>query len=237
MQTTGLPEHRVVEVTDERGPLARRSICLIQEAIWDVHPTGFLLRELEETRRGVARGGGYHLLAMLGADGEEPLAAAAGAYLQTVNAGFVSYLAVREDLRGQGLGRELRGHLLDTFRAQARREGGAELGNVLGEVERESPWLRMMVREGRVMPLDFPYFHPWMARQSEGYYALYREPLADTRPELPSEEVARMVEAIWRRAYRVHGPLPRDTYRYMMESLKGRETVGADRDFLRPLTS
>ncbi|MFP2906972.1 GNAT family N-acetyltransferase [Pyxidicoccus sp. 3LFB2] len=237
METTGLPEHRVVEVTDERTPLARRSIALIQEAIWDVHPTGFLLRELEETRRGLARGGGYHLLAMLAPDGEAPIAAAAGAYLQAVNAGFVSYLAVREDLRGRGLGGALREHLLETFRAQARREGGTELANVLGEVERESAWLRRMVREGRVMPLDFPYFHPWMARRSEGYYALYREPLADPRPELPSEEVARYVEAIWRRAYRIHGPLQRDTYQYMLEQLKDRKTVGADPDFLRPLTS
>ena len=237
METAGLPEHRVVEVTDERGPLARRSIALIQEAIWDVHPTGFLLRELEETRRGAARGGGYHLLAMLAPDDEQPLAAAAGVYLQAVNAGFVSYLAVREDLRGRGLGGALREHLLETFRVQARREQGTELANVLGEVERESAWLRRMVREGRVMPLDFSYFHPWMARRSEGYYALYREPLADTRPELPAEDVARCVEAIWRRAYRIHGPLQRDTYAYMLEQLKGRETVGADPDFLGPLTS
>jgi GNAT superfamily N-acetyltransferase len=237
VETTGLPEHRVVEVTDERSPLARRSINLIQEAIWDVHPTGFLLKELEETRLGVARGGGYHLLAMLAPGSEEPLAAAAGAYLQAVNAGFVSYLAVREDLRGQGLGRALREHLLDAFRAQARREGGAELANVLGEVERESAWLRRMVREGRVMPLDFPYFHPWMARRSEGYYALYREPQADTRPELPAQEVARCVDAIWRRAYRIHGPLRRDTYVYMMEQLEGRDTVGPDPDFLQPLSS
>jgi hypothetical protein len=90
------------------------------------------------------------------------------------------------------------------------------------------------VREGRVMPLDVPYFHPWMARRSEGYYVLYREPLADRRPELPSEEVARMLEAIWRRAYRIRDPESRDTFRYMLQRLEGRETVGADPDFPRP---
>ena len=202
-----------------------------------MHPTSFLLAELEETRRGTARGGGYHLLAMLASDEEEPLAAAAGVYLQAVNAGFISYLAVREDERGRGLGRELREELLQTFQAQARREGGQELANALGEVERESAWLRMLVREGRVMVLDVPYFHPWMSRRKEGYYALYREPLADARPELPAEEVARMIEAIWRRAYRIRSPLQRDSYQYMMERLEGRETVGADPDFFRPLTS
>jgi GNAT superfamily N-acetyltransferase len=237
MVATGLPERRVVEVTDERGPLAHRSIALIQEAIWDVHPTSFLLAELAETRRGVARGGGYHLLAMLAPGDEEPLAAAAGAYLQAVNAGFISYLAVREDQRGRGLGGELRERLLETFRAQARRERGEELAYVLGEVERDSAWLRRLVREGRVMPLDLHYFHPWMSRRRERYYALYREPMADRRPELPADEVARVVEAIWRRAYRIREPLQRDTFQYMMKQLEGRETVGPDPDFLRPLTS
>lgn len=235
VETTGLPERRVVEVTDERSALARRSIALIQEAIWDVHPTRFLLAELEETRRGVARGGGYHLLAMLASGEEDPLAAAAGVYLQAVNAGFISYLAVREDQRGRGLGRELREQLLQTFQTQARRERGEELAYALGEVERDSAWLRMLVREGRVMVLDVPYFHPWMSRHKEGYYALYREPLADRRRELPSEEVARVIEAIWRRAYRIRSPLQRDTYQYMMQQLEGRETVGADPDFLRAL--
>jgi len=229
---TQQPELRVVEVTDERGALARRSIALIQEAIWDVHPTRFLLAELSETRRGVAKGGGYHLLALLAPGDEEPVAAAAGAYLQAVNAGFISYLAVREDQRGRGLGGQLREHLLETFRVQARRERGEELAYVLGEVERESAWLRRLVREGRVMPLDIHYFHPWMSRQRERYYALYREPMTDKRTELPSEEVARIVEAIWRRAYRIRDPLQRDTYQYMMEQLAERETVGPDPDFL-----
>ncbi|HSP78546.1 MAG TPA: GNAT family N-acetyltransferase, partial [Myxococcaceae bacterium] len=111
MLTTGLPERRVVEVTDERSRLARRSLELIQEAIWDVHPIGYLLAELEETRRGLAHGGEYHLLAMVEPGEEEPLAAAAGCYLQAVNSGFVAYLAVREEQRGRGLGRELREHL------------------------------------------------------------------------------------------------------------------------------
>jgi ribosomal protein S18 acetylase RimI-like enzyme len=237
VETTGLPELRVVEVTDERSTLARRSIALIQEAIWDVHPTGFLLAELEETRRGTARGGGYHLLAMVGPDGKTPVAAAAGVYLQAVNAGFISYLAVREDLRGRGLGRELRGHLLEAFRAQALRERGEEPGSVLGEVERSSDYLRMLVRQGRAVPLGFPYFHPWMSRRAEGYYALYREPMADTRTELPAEEVARTVEAIWRRAYRIHDPRRRDTFRYMLQWLGERETVGPDPDLLHPLPS
>ncbi len=237
METAGLPELRVVEITDERGPLARRALELIQESIWDVHPLGFLLAELGDTRRGTARGGGYHLLAMLAPGEEEPVAAAAGCYLQSVNAGFVSYLAVQDALRGRGLGRQLREALIETFRVQARREGGQELAYVLGEVERESTWLRMLVREGRVMVLDMPYFHPWMSRRAVDYYALYREPQADTRTELPVEEAVRIIDAIWRRAYRVHDPERRDTWRYMLQKLQGRTTVGPAPDFLKSLSS
>ncbi|HLL54346.1 MAG TPA: GNAT family N-acetyltransferase [Myxococcaceae bacterium] len=237
MIATHLPGLRVVEVTDERSELARRAIARIQDAIWDVHPTGSLLAELRETRLGTARGGAYHLLAMLDTGEQDPVAAAAGVYLEAVNAGFVSYLAVREDQRGRGLGRELRGHLLEAFRAQARRARGVDPACVLGEVERESEWLRMLVREGRVVPLDVPYFHPWMSRGAEHHYALYLEPMADKRTELPSAEVARLIEAIWRRAYHFDRLERSDTFRYMMQRLEGRETVGPDPEFLRQLPS
>jgi hypothetical protein len=82
-----------------------------------------------------------------------------------------------------------------------------------------------------------PYFHPWMSRRAEGYYALYREPQADPRTELPVEEAVRIIDAIWRRAYRVHDPERRDTWRYMLQKLQGRTTVGADPGFLEPLSS
>lgn len=216
-------ELRVVEVTDERSALARAALALIQDAIWDVHPMGSLLRELEDTRKGRANGGGYHLLALVTKTAEDtPLAAATGCYLQAVNAGFVSYLAVHEDWRGHGLGGLLRERLLDAFRAQALRERGEPLGRVVGEVERSSGWLRALVREGKVVPLDFPYFHPWMSRSAEGKYALYLEPQADPRRELPAREVAALLEAVWRRAYRVRDPEQSELYRLMLERLGGR---------------
>ncbi|MBF5041835.1 hypothetical protein FGE12_05490 [Aggregicoccus sp. 17bor-14] len=234
-----LPTPRAVEVKDERSPLARHAITLMQEAIGDVHPASYLLGELRDTRQGRAQGGGYHLLALPDpeAPGGEPLAAAAGAYLEAVHAGFVSYLAVREDQRGRGLGRSLREQLVDTFRAQARDAGAGELARVLGEVQQDSAWLRLLVREGRVVPLDFPYFHPWMSRRGEGYYALYLEPLADRRTELPAREAAGLVEAVWRRAYRIRDPVHWETYRYMLRRLEGRTTVGPDPALLRALSS
>jgi GNAT superfamily N-acetyltransferase len=218
---------RVIEVTDERTPLAERALELIQSAIWDVHPARYLLAELRETRQGTAQGGGYHLLAAVEpGDEATPIAAATGAYLAAINAGFVSYLAVREDQRGRGLGKTLRGHLVEAFRAQARRKAGTELSYVVGEVERDSPWLRSLIAEGRTIALDVPYFHPWMSLHAESHYALYREQVTDTRAELPSEEVARIIEAIWRRAYHFQRPEQRDTFRRMMRALEGRATVG-----------
>jgi GNAT superfamily N-acetyltransferase len=231
------PEPRVVEVTDERSALAREAIALMQEAIGDVHPASYLLTELRETRQGRVRGGDFHLLALPDPHGGGPLAAAAGVYLEAVHAGFVSYLAVREDQRGRGLGRALREQLVATLQRQAEEAGAGELGRVLGEVQRDSAWLRLLVREGRAVPLDLPYFHPWMSRRGEGYYALYLEPLADRRTELPSVEAAQLVEAVWRRAYRIRAPLQWETYRYMMEQLEARDTVGPDPTLMRVLSA
>ncbi len=218
---TPVTEHRVVAVTDERSTLARASIALLQDAIGDVHPASYLLRELEETRQRRAPGGDYSLLAMPDVNGE-PMAAVAGVYLEAVHAGFVSYLAVREDQRGLGLGRMMRQHLVEAFRGQARQATGGELGRVLGEVQRESPWLSMLMREGRVVRLDVPYFHPWMSRRWEGYYVLYLEPLADRRTALPARELERLVDAVWRRAYRISNPEDWDTWRYMIQNLRQR---------------
>ena len=69
----------------------------------------------------------------------------------------------------------------------------------------------------------------------DSVYALYLEPLADRRAELSAEEAARLVEAVWRRAYRIRDPQQRETYRYMMQRLEGRERVGADPALLAQL--
>jgi ribosomal protein S18 acetylase RimI-like enzyme len=224
------PELRLVEVVDERTPLARAAFELIHDSMWDVAPLDYQLAELEETRRGLAEGGDFHLLALVDEEGE-PAAAACGVYLEAVNAGFITYLAVREDLRNRRLGRELRAHLVEALRAEARDKRGEDLAWVAGEVRRESPWLRTLVRGGRAIAFDVPYFHPWLPLRAEGRYVLYREPVADRRAELPSGEVAALLWAIWQRAYGIRFPLQRDTFTYMLQKLEGRATVGADPGF------
>jgi GNAT superfamily N-acetyltransferase len=224
------PDLRVVKVVDERDPLARATISLIQEAIGDVQPTSDLLAELEERRRGLPSGGCYHLLALVDPEGE-PVAAAAGVYLEASNAGFVTYLAVRADRQRRQLGRGLRDHLIEAFRAEALRARGEPLAWTVGEVRHSSPWLRTLVREGRVVPFDFGYFHPWMPLRSEGRYVLYREPDGDARRALPSHEVLRLVFGIWRRAYRIRYPTQSETFCYMLRQLEAQRTVGFHVDF------
>jgi hypothetical protein len=223
-------EMRVVAVDDERAPLATEALELIATSIGDVQPVNDLLSEIEERRRGMPSGGDAHLLAMVDGDGRAA-AAAAGIYLEGVNAGFITYLAVRKDLRGALLGRGLRGHLVDSIRAEAQRKHGTDPAWIVGEVRSGSPWLRTLVGAGAVIPFDFPYFHPWMPRRSEGKYVLYREPLADGRAEIPAQEVVRLVYAIWRRAYRIRFPLQSETFCYMLERLHAAGTIGVHPDF------
>ena len=129
------------------------------------------------------------------------------------------------------LGRGLRGHLVESIRAEARRKNGADPAWIVGEVRSGSPWLQTLVSAGKVIPFDFPYFHPWMQRRAEGRYVLYREPLADTRVELPAQDVVRLVYAIWRRAYRIRFPLQSETFGYMIDRLESAGTIGAHPDF------
>lgn len=223
-------ELRTVAIPDERDPLARETLELISESIGDVQPVDDLLSELEECRRGMATGGDYHLLATVDGDGR-PVAAAAGIWLEAVNAGFITYLAVHPEKRGMFLGREVRAHLVEAIRQEAQRKRGADPAWVVGEVKRQSPWLRTLVNAGEAIPFAFPYFHPWMPRRSEGRYVLYREPMADARPTLPADEVVRLVYAIWRRAYRIRFPLQSDTFCYMVQYLEEHGIIGTHADF------
>lgn len=223
-------ELRLVRLEDERDPVARAAIALFVDEIGDVQPADDLLSELEEGRRGMYSGGGYHMLALLDED-DRPAAAAAGIYLRGIGTAFVTYLAVRPDQRRRHLGRRLRAHLTDSIRAEARETDGRDVAWIVGEVRRGGPWLRTLVRRGKAVPFDIPYFHPWMPRAAEGRYILYREPVSDPRRELPAVEVARLVYAIWRRAYRVRLPLQSELFRYMIDEIEKRGTIGTHPDF------
>lgn len=223
----------VVEVLDERQPMAAAALDIIVDtfAAHERHPLSDLRSELAEQRLGVLSTQNFHLLAGLDPVAGSPIGAIIGVYLSSVNAGFIAYLGVLEPHRGRRVARVLRPHLVELFRADARRAGYDELAWVMGEVKRRNPWLRRLVRARGAIPFDLTYYHPGMTLDSAEPYVLYRQPIGDRRRELPVAEVRRVLYAIYRRAYRVRYPLQRDTFVNMLEQLEGRTTVGVHPEF------
>lgn len=220
---------RIVEVNDEREPVAREALELIREAFppHERQPLDQIAMEVAEKRLGLLTSYDFHLLTAASSEGQA-LAISAGVYLGGVNAGFVTYLAVRPGNRGKHLGRQMRVRLVEAFRADARSAGFDDLAWVVGEVRLENPWLRRLVRERAAVPFDLTYLHPGVDPGEEGEnWVLYRQPVGDDRQELPVGEVRRLLYAIWRRAYRVRWPLERPGFRAMLEEMEGKSTLGA----------
>jgi len=225
---------RVVEIEDERSGIAAQALGLILEtfASAERQPIDHIGMEIGEKRLGLSTACDYHLLAVVDPDAERVLAVTSGVYLGGVNAGFVMYLAVERSARKQRLGRTLRVALVDRFREDAQKLGWPSLAAVVGEVRRESPWLRRLVRDRDVLPLDLNYYHPGeVPSQTPSPWLLYRQPIADDRAALPAGEVRQLIYAIWRRAYRVRWPLTQEGFFVMLEELAGRDQVGADPRF------
>lgn len=226
---------RLVEVTDEREPLAERALGVILVSIpeEDRHPTYMLRNQLRDTRLGQVAPDDYHMLAVL-EPGGEPVAVASGRYLADANVGFVMYLAVRPEHRGGSLGSWVREALVDTFREDARQNGEDDLAAVVGEIAFDSPWLLSLVRAGVAIPLDLDYYHPGMAPSwSDERYVLYRQPIVDRRATFSADEVRAMLDAVWKRGYRFRYPPAHEGFKAMLAQLEGREVVGPHPEIVR----
>lgn len=224
---------RIVEIRDEREPLAEAALAVIADmfAAHERQPINELRSEIAERRLGMLSGYNFHLLTALYEGDDLPAGTIAGLYLDGVNAGFITYLAVRKQHRGRRLARLLRQKLIEVFRADARREEYDDLAWVLGEVRADSPWLKRLIRTRGAIPYDLEYYHPGMSLGSSERYVLYRQPVGDHRRELTTELVRRTLFAIYRRGYRVRYPLNRDIFNNMLEQLEGREIVGVHPDY------
>ncbi len=229
-----MDEIRVIRVEDERTGLARGALDLIAENFpaADRQPTEQIAMEIAERRMGLLTSYDFHLFAAVDAD-DRVLGVSAGVYLGGVNAGFVTYLAVRPAAREHQLGRRMRIRLVDAFRADAGKVEWEELAWVVGEVRRDNPWLVRLVRERSVIPFDMRYYHPGVDTGGpDEEWVLYRQPVGDLREEIPSQEVGQLLYAIWRRAYRVRWPLQRPGFIAMLDQLEGRESIGFLPDLL-----
>lgn len=227
------PAERIVEVTDERNPLATAALEVIMESFppEDRQSLHQLRTEIGEKRLGLLSDYDFFLFTALDEDGH-PMGSVAGIYLDGINAGFVTYLAVRSRYRGRQVARRLRATLIDACRRAARRLGYEDLAWVVGEVEAESPWLRRLVETRGAVAFDLDYFHPGMLPgASPKRFVLYRQPVGDHRIEIPTDLVRRILYSIYRRAYRVRYPLDHEAFRHMLQQMEGRETVGASAEF------
>jgi GNAT superfamily N-acetyltransferase len=213
---------QVVELSDERDRRADEALQLIRQSFdrRDRQSLDELRSELEEKRRNLLSAYDYHLIVAV--DGEDRVGGAvAGAYLEGVNAGFIMYLAVRPEHRGQGIASRIRAELVEAFRTNARDAGNEDLNWVLGEVRSDSPWLARLLHRGAIL-FDFDYYHPGMAPgDGTPRFNLYREPILDSRPVLPRSVTRRILYSIYRRAYRVRYPLERPGFCAMLEALGG----------------
>lgn len=231
--TPGL-EPRILEVHDERAPVARSALDLLGRSFppHDRQPLEQVAMEIAEKRLGLLTSYDFHLFAAA-TDDADVTAIATGVYLGGVNAGFVTYLAVNPEHRARQLGRRMRMQLVESFRADAIDNGWEDLRWVLGEVRRENPWLRRLIRDRSAIPFDLEYYHPGVEPgEADEHWILYRQPAGDFRQEIPAEEVRQVLYAIWRRAYRIRWPLEQAGFRAMLEELEGRETVGVHPNFI-----
>jgi GNAT superfamily N-acetyltransferase len=153
---------------------------------------------------------------------------ATGNYLGNVNIGFVGYLAVSPAARGLGVGPRLRGRLRSLFRRDAVWIRGEPLQAVMGEVRRDNPWLRHLIRSDRILALDFAYQQPRLHRGGHPVpLVLYYEAQSEAPRRLPAVLVRQILYTSWRRIYRIDRPLANPVFRRMLRGLEKKRFVGA----------
>ena len=152
---------------------------------------------------------------------------ASGMYLGNINIGVVGYLAVGARARGLGVGSKLRARLRASFHRDARRIAAKPLEAVIGEVRRDNPWLRSLVRNERVLALDFGYLQPKLRPGDKPVsLVLYYEGIARPIRRLASARLRTILYTTWRRIYRIARPLAHAEFRRMLQDLEGRASIG-----------
>lgn len=159
--------------------------------------------------------------------GGRVIGAASGTYLGNVNTGVIGYLAVASSARGLGIGPGLRGRLRSLFQADARVIRREPLTAVIGEVRRDNPWLKTLVRRERVIALDFAYYQPQLHENDHPVpLVLYYESLDRRRRRLSADLLRRLLYTTWRRVYRIARPMADREFKRMVKALANRRSIG-----------
>ncbi len=180
---------------------------------------------LREREAGVWSDIRWHLV--LAELGGSIIGAASGTYLGNVNTGVIGYLAVASSARRLGIGPRLRASLRSLFQRDAQDILHKPLSAVIGEVRRDNPWLRTLVRRERVIALDFTYFQPQLREDDRAVpLVLYYESLDRPRRRLPTDLVRQLLYTTWRRVYRIARPMANREFRRMLTALTDRRSIG-----------
>jgi len=181
---------------------------------------------LRERAAGLWTDLGWHLIAAE-VDGRVHGVATAN-YIGNVNVGMVGYIGVDARGRAGGVGGDLRERLREVLQRDAMRMRGVPLRAIVGEVHAYNPWLRHLVRYSGALALDFPYRQPSIRSAEKTVpLVLYYQGLDRRRRSLRTEEIRRLIYAIWRRVYRVARPVSRRPFQQMLRSLPPGTRIGA----------
>lgn len=193
-------EHETVDLTEWRDSLRER-----EAEVWSDYRWHLVVAELDGRVVGTA----------------------SGTYLGNVNTGVIGYVAVDESARRLGLGPRLRAKLRTLFRQDARSICRGALDAVIGEVRRDNPWLRSLVRRDRVLALDFQYMQPSLRDGAPAVsLVLYYEPQARVMRRVPTALLRKLLFTTWRRVYRISRPMAHRTFRQMLAQLEGHRSIG-----------
>lgn len=217
---------RVREILSADDPLFNAAYNLLRREFphAEMLPVRVWRNAMRERRAGLWTDISWHLIV---AERNARIAAAAtGSYLGNVNVGLIGYIAVTPAVRTLGLGPRMRRALRRKFETAAHHAGHKRLGAIVGEVRRDNPWLRHLVREGAIA-LDFPYLQPSLDDDKEPVpLVLYYQPLVAAQKSLGVAELRRLLYTMWRRMYRIDEPLANPEFRVMLRSLEGRRRIG-----------
>lgn len=225
MTGTTLPTYR--EIVHSTDPAIRRVHNLVRRTFHSnklvgIHEWRDSLREKEAGLWSDIR---WHLVVAEMAG--RVVGVASGMYLGNINIGVVGYLAVGARARGLGVGSKLRARLRASFHRDARRIAAKPLEAVIGEVRRDNPWLRSLVRNERVLALDFRYLQPKLRPGDKPVsLVLYYEGIARPIRRLASARLRTILYTTWRRIYRIARPLAHAEFRLMLQDLEGRASIG-----------